>query len=216
MPLIISLLLKKIKLKIFDKNKTILERKIVIILIYPMSSTTIATRIRNLIIAVATIVLSVAIFLGFQTQASSTSLEAQSQQATALEVALSNGKPTLTEFYANWCSSCQAMAKDMAVIKRKYADSVNFVMLNVDNNKWLPEILRYRVDGIPHFVYHNRQGEAIAQSIGEQPLSILESNLEALISNAAIPYAYSTGQTSDFTAPDTVNSDPRSHGAQVK
>jgi thiol-disulfide isomerase/thioredoxin len=181
-----------------------------------MSSDTIANRIRNLVIALATVALSVAIFLGFQTQVNSTSLEAQSQQATALEIALSNGKPTVTEFYANWCTSCQAMAKDMAVIKQKYADSVNFVMLNVDNNKWLPEILRYRVDGIPHFVYHNSQGEAIAQSIGEQPLSVLETNLEALINNSALPYAYSTGQTSDFTAPNTANSDPRNHGAQVK
>jgi thiol-disulfide isomerase/thioredoxin len=184
------------------------------------SQGTSANRIRNLLIAIAAIALGVAIFFGFQTQASSVSLEAQAEQSAPLEVALTNGKPTLTEFYANWCTTCQAMAKDLAQLKQNYAESVNFVMLNVDNSKWLPEILRYRVDGIPHFVFLNREGEAIAQTIGEQPLSVMEANLDALVANSELPYAYSTGQTSTFNAPVNAASptqdDPRSHGAQVK
>jgi thiol-disulfide isomerase/thioredoxin len=179
-----------------------------------------ANKIRNLLIAIAAIALSVAIFFSFQTQASSVSLEAQAEQATPIDVALSNGKPTLTEFYANWCTSCQAMAQDLAQLKEKYADSVNFAMLNVDNSKWLPEILRYRVDGIPHFVFMNQKGEAIAQTIGEQPLSVMEANLDALIANNSLPYADSTGQTSTFNpssqAIESAQDDPRSHSAQVK
>lgn len=186
----------------------------------PETQTTSATRIRNGLIAIAAIVLSVAIFLGMQTQASSVSLEAQAEQSTPLETALSNSKPTLTEFYANWCTSCQAMAGDLAELKQNYADSVNFVMLNVDNSKWLPEILRYRVDGIPHFVFIDAEGDAIAQSIGEQPLSVMEANLEALIAKAPLPYADATGQTSAFNTPvkaaNPSQTDPRSHGVQVK
>ncbi len=177
-----------------------------------------ATRIRNLLIALSAIALSVAIFFGFQTQASSVSLEAQVKQSLPLEVALTNSKPTLTEFYANWCTSCQAMAKDLAQIKQKYGNSVNFVMLNVDNSKWLPEILRYRVDGIPHFVFLNQSGESIAQAIGEQPLSIMQANLDALIANSTLPYAYATGQVSAFNTPVSVpkssQTDPRSHGSR--
>ncbi len=184
-----------------------------------MTATTPAPRIRNLLIAVTAVILSVAIFLGFQTTASSTSLEAQAEQSVPIDVALSNGKPTLTEFYANWCTSCQAMAPEIAEIKKEYGDSVNFVMLNVDNNKWLPEILRYRVDGIPHFVFLDRTGQPIAQTIGEQPKSILTANLDALLAGSSLPYATATGQTSEFTAPvssSPTQTDPRSHGSQVR
>lgn len=183
--------------------------------LFSMTQVTTDHRLRNIIIALAAVILSAALFFGLQTQTNSTSLEAQAEQSTPIEVALANGKPTLTEFYANWCTSCQAMAPEIAEIKTKYSDSVNFVMLNVDNSKWLPEILRYRVDGIPHFVYLNREGQTIAQTIGEQPQSIIEANLEALIANSTLPYAASTGQTSEFNVSGSSVADPRSHGAQV-
>ncbi|WP_035800031.1 thioredoxin family protein [Crocosphaera chwakensis] len=181
-----------------------------------MSEIVNANRIRNSIIAFAAIALSIAIFFGFQTQTGSVSLEGQAKDSTPIEVAMKNGKPTLTEFYADWCTSCQAMAPELAQLKQKYGDSVNFVMLNVDNNKWLPEILRYRVDGIPHFVFIDDEGKAIAQTIGEQPPSVMEANLNALIDHETLPYAASTGQTSELKNTNNPTTDPRSHSSQAK
>ena len=178
---------------------------------------TMGMRFRNLLIVLVAIALSVALFLGLRTETNSASLASLDKQSTPLEVALSNGKPTLMEFYADWCTSCQAMAPDMAKLKQQYPDSVNFVMLNVDNTKWLPEILKYRVDGIPNFVFLNNDGVAIATTIGEQPLTIMAKNLEALIANSPLPYAQSGGQISKFVAPVAPNGedDPRLHGSQV-
>jgi thiol-disulfide isomerase/thioredoxin len=175
--------------------------------------------VRNLIVAMAAVILATALFLGVRTQSHAPSLTALAEEAVPLEVALTNGQPTLLEFYANWCTSCQSMAPMMAGLEQQYHDRLNFVMLNVDNDKWLPELLRYRVDGIPHFVFLNAQGEAIAQTIGEQPRSIMAANLEALLVDSPLPYARSTGRTStvnSFFAPDR-NSviDPRSHGSQI-
>jgi thiol-disulfide isomerase/thioredoxin len=175
--------------------------------------------VRNILIAIAAVVLSVSLFLGLQTETSSSSLEAQVKKSIPLDVALNNSKPTLTEFYANWCTSCQAMAGDLAQIKESYGDRVNFVMLNVDNTKWLPEMLHYRVDGIPHFLFMNDRGEAIAQAIGEQPKRIIEADLDALIANNPIPYANKQGQISPVEAKVTVTddtTDPRSHGVTVQ
>jgi thiol-disulfide isomerase/thioredoxin len=172
--------------------------------------------LRNIVIAIAAIILSFALFLGLQTETNSLSLESQVKQSASLDVALSNNKPTLTEFYADWCTSCQAMAGDLGAIKQAYGDRLNFVMLNVDNTKWLPEMMRYRVDGIPHFVFMDSKGNAIAEAIGEQPKGILEANLDALIANNPIPYANKTGQVSQFETQvkviDNTNTDPRNHG----
>ena len=174
-------------------------------------------KIRNIVIAVIAIVLGVFLVLGSQTTLNDQSLEAQAEHSTALNVATTNGKPTLLEFYANWCTSCQAMAGDLAQLKQDYQGQVNFVMLNVDNSKWLPEVLDYNVDGIPHFIFLNNQGDAIAESIGEQPLAIMDKNLQALTDDRPIPYAFAKGNISDFNAQQEIKQgnqdDPRAHGA---
>lgn len=172
-------------------------------------------RIRNLLIVIVAIALSVALFLGVKSQNTGVSLAGLAEKSTPLEVALSNGKPTLMEFYADWCTVCQAMAPDIAQLEQEYAD-INFVMLNVDNTKWLPEMLKYKVDGIPHFVFLNKQGEAIAQTVGSQPRTIMATNLDAMIAEKPLPYAQASGQVSKFTAPVApAKDDPRSHGSQV-
>lgn len=180
------------------------------------SSSSAAIRVRNFLIAIVAITLSVAIFFGLQTQAPATSLTEMAEDSVALETALSNGKPTLIEFYANWCTSCQAMAADLAELKQQYAQPLNFVMLNVDNTKWLPEMVRYRVDGIPHFVFLDSQGATIAQTLGEQPKSIMEENLNALIAGLPLPHAQSLGQVSNVSPSvsrlKASQVDPRSHG----
>lgn len=182
------------------------------------SAKSIGQRLRNLIIVGVATVLSVAVFLGVQAQTSLTSLASLAADSVPLEQALGNGKPTLMEFYANWCTSCQAMASDMSQLKDQYNGQVNFVMLNVDNSKWLPEMLHYRVDGIPHFVFLDRTGESVATTIGEQPRLIMAENLEALLNQHSLPHAQLMGKASELETPATPRSrsdDPRSHGAQV-
>jgi len=175
------------------------------------------TRVRNLVIVLVAVALSIALFLGVRTQTQAVTLASLDAESTPLEVATSNDKPTFIEFYANWCTVCQAMAPDIGQLKQQYDQSVNFVMLNVDNTKWLPEVLKYRVDGIPHFVFLNPQGETVAQTIGQQPRTYMATNLEALVAGLPLPYVPG-GEVSKFAAPAAPTSgagDPRSHGSQV-
>lgn len=179
----------------------------------------IAPQLRNFLIVLVAIALSVSLFIGLRTETTTASLSEIAENSTPLEVALSNGKPTLMEFYANWCTSCQTMAPTLEELRTDYADRLNFVMLNVDNSKWLPEMLEYRVDGIPHFVFLGADGEAKGSASGEIPRSVMAENLTALVDGVTLPYAQATGQVSTVKASvqtaSQSSSDPRSHGSQV-
>jgi thiol-disulfide isomerase/thioredoxin len=183
----------------------------------PTTTSNLATRSRNIIVAIAAIILGVVLATGINAPSGTASLATLADRAIAFDVARSNDKPTMIEFYANWCTSCQAMAPAIAELEEVYDDRINFVMLNIDNTNWLPEMEQYDVDGIPHFVFLDAANKTIAQAIGEQPKSIFEQTLISLIDGQAIALEPNQGQTSslddepaDRLQPST---DPRGHGA---
>jgi len=185
-------------------------------------------QLRNGVIAIVAVVLTVLVFFGLRVQNTVPTLGSMAEAAVPLETALANGKPSLVEFYADWCSSCQAMVPAMAQIEEQYGGDVNFVMLNVDNDKWLPEMASYDVDGIPHFEFFSGSGQSVASTLGEQPQSIMAANLTALIEQQPLPYAEAKGAMSESDrdlsttalgqnqSQSNGQTDPRSHGAQVR
>jgi thiol-disulfide isomerase/thioredoxin len=173
-------------------------------------------KLRNLLIAIAVVILSIGLFLGNQVRTHSISLETLASQSVDFDQARTNDKPTLIEFYADWCTTCRSMAPLMADLEQEFADQINFVLLNVDNPKWLPELNQYKVNGIPHFEWINSQNQSVGSAIGEQPRSILRSNLIALQQGQALT-THLSGRVSPFSAPATPERnqpqpDPRSHG----
>ena len=97
------------------------------------------------------------------------------------EIAFTNNKPTFLEFYAEWCEVCQAMAPQVSALKDEYAKDINFVFLNVDNQKWGNYIKKFSVNGIPQVNLFDKKGNLISTFIGKQDeIKIRESinNLE--------------------------------------
>ena len=97
------------------------------------------------------------------------------------EIAFKNNKPTFLEFYAEWCEVCKEMAPKVSFLKEEYAKDINFVFLNVDNQKWGNYIQKFAVNGIPQVNLFDKNGNLISTLIGKQDeITIRESinNLE--------------------------------------
>ena len=84
------------------------------------------------------------------------------------EIAFTNNKPTFLEFYAEWCEVCKEMAPKVSVLKEEYEKDINFVFLNVDNQKWANYIQKFSVNGIPQVNLFDKKGNLISTFIGKQ------------------------------------------------
>ena len=84
------------------------------------------------------------------------------------EIAFTNNKPTFLEFYAEWCEVCKETAPQVSAFKDEYEKDINFVFLNVDNQKWANYIQKFSVNGIPQINLFDKKGNLISTFIGKQ------------------------------------------------
>ena len=99
------------------------------------------------------------------------------------EVALSNGKPTYLEFYAEWCEICKEMAPEITELKKDFDNEINFVFLNVDNPKWDKFIKQFNVNGIPQINIIDSSSNLLATLTGLQEENTLKKSIDYLIDN---------------------------------
>ena len=95
-------------------------------------------------------------------------------------IAFKNNKPTFLEFYAEWCEVCKEMAPEVSALKDKYEKDINFVFLNVDNQKWNSYISKFRVNGIPQVNLFDSKGDLISTFVGKQEEEILRESISNL------------------------------------
>ncbi len=114
------------------------------------------------------------------------------------ETALSNGKPTVFEFYADWCEACKEMAPDMVEVEKQTSTKVDVVLLNVDNSRWTDLIDKYDVNGIPKLIFFDNKGEFKGFSLGVRKYSELNAIFLALINNSELPSFSKLSNSSDL------------------
>ncbi|NET63004.1 MAG: thioredoxin fold domain-containing protein [Moorea sp. SIO1G6] len=104
------------------------------------------------------------------------------KQSVPYDVALNNNKPTLIEFYADWCTTCQSMAPILNKLQQQYGETVNWVMLNIDDPQWAKPIEKYRVTGVPQFTFLDSNQQETEILVGKIPETIISKVLQELLS----------------------------------
>ncbi len=128
------------------------------------------------------------------------------------EIAFNNNKPTFLEFYAEWCEVCKEMAPSVSALKEEYEKDINFVFLNVDNQKWGNYIRKFDVNGIPQVNLFDRKGNLISTLIGKQEEIKIKDSIDHLDREAK---SYEEVLNTEFSVINKNKNyviNPRSHG----
>ncbi|MBO8203813.1 thioredoxin domain-containing protein [Prochlorococcus marinus] len=164
-----------------------------------------------LVLIIAIVIISLTLFRNLFFQ-STYLLKSFGELSVDPEIAFKNNKPTFLEFYAEWCEVCKEMAPKVSDLKETYEKDINFVFLNVDNQKWEKYIRKFEVNGIPQVNLFDRKGNLKSTFIGKQEELTIKESIDQLerevesqeeILNAAFS-AIKENKNNEVT--------PRSHG----
>ena len=94
------------------------------------------------------------------------------------EALLSDSKPLVIDFWAEWCGPCRAIAPLVDKFAEEYADKVNIGKCDVDNNDDI--VALYRVRNIPTVIFL-KGGELVDKHVGAISENDLKAKIEALL-----------------------------------
>ena len=92
---------------------------------------------------------------------------------------LRSEKPVLVDFWAVWCGPCRAVAPVLDEIAAAYADKIDVVKLNTDENP--QTVAKYGIVSIPTLNLYVG-GEVVKSMIGAKPKPILLRELADYLS----------------------------------
>ena len=164
-----------------------------------------------IVLLIAVMIFSLILFRNFFFQ-STYLLRSFGESSVDPEIAFKNNKPTFLEFYAEWCEVCKEMAPKVYALKEEYEKDVNFVFLNVDNQKWDNYIRKFNVNGIPQVNLFDEKGNLMSTFIGKQKEITIEESLANLKSEINSNEGIFNDEFSEIKKNKNYEITPRSHG----
>ena len=111
-------------------------------------------------------------------------LHAMEKDSAPLAEVVCNGRPTVVDFYADYCQSCKVMAPTMREMEIRYKDKLNFVTLDGTKQANADLVEKFKVDGIPQIAFitpRNSGAEVLTNLVGAIPRRIIMDELDALL-----------------------------------
>ena len=164
-----------------------------------------------LVLIIAVIIFSLILFRNTLFQ-STYLLKSFGELSVDPEIAFTNNKPTFLEFYAEWCEVCKEMAPQVSALKDEYEKDINFVFLNVDNQKWANYIQKFAVNGIPQVNLFDKTGNLISTFVGKQDEIKIRKSINNLRKEEKLYEEIINSEFSIIQENKNNEVNPRSHG----
>ena len=104
------------------------------------------------------------------------------------------------------------MAPKVSSLKDEYEKEINFVFLNVDNQKWESYIRKFNVNGIPQVNLFDRNSNLVSTFIGKQEELKIRDSIEKLESETKSYEDILNAEFSVIKENNNNNVKSRSHG----
>ena len=91
---------------------------------------------------------------------------------------INSDKPTLVDFYANWCSPCRTMNPIIEQTKNILGDKATVIKVDIDNNK--PAAMKYGVRSVPTLILF-KNGEIVWRQAGVTQSKVLVDKVNQII-----------------------------------
>lgn len=94
------------------------------------------------------------------------------------ESVVNDSRPTLVDFWAEWCGPCRMIAPTISELAADFDGRAVVGKVNVDEQPKIAE--KFRVRSIPTLLFF-QNGDVVGQVVGVQPKAKLAEKLESLV-----------------------------------
>ncbi len=78
-------------------------------------------------------------------------------------------KPKVISFHADWCPTCDQLQPSIDKAQSRYGSQVDFISVNIDDEKNKDIMRLYKVRGVPEVVFINPRGKVVSTFMGNEP-----------------------------------------------
>ncbi|MBX9880086.1 MAG: thioredoxin fold domain-containing protein [Candidatus Obscuribacterales bacterium] len=119
--------------------------------------------------SVLALVLTLTAFNSLSNSASAQEPKGPHRQILAMAGYTDSEKPKVISFHADWCPTCDQLQPSIDKAQGRYGSQVDFISVNIDDEKNKDIVRLYRVRGVPEVVFVNSRGKVVSTFMGNEP-----------------------------------------------